>query len=92
MSAREPADIAPTDIPARVLATFAELFKMETARVALPSSLRNDIGLDSLDTIELAIALDEAFGISISEREVDSWRCVLDVVSTVEQLVAKKAS
>lgn len=92
MSADQPTT-EPTAIPERVLALFAQLFRMEEAeRLPLASLLRQDIGLDSLDIIELGIALDEAFGISISDQDVQSWEIVLDVVGTVERLVARKAS
>lgn len=39
----------------------------------------NSIGLDSMDIITLSYYLDDKFGISISEQEVQSWATIQDV-------------
>ena len=44
----------------------------------------NSIGLDSMDIIILSYYLDDKFGISISEQEVQSWATIQDVFDTLQ--------
>lgn len=44
----------------------------------------NSIGLDSMDIITLSYYLDDKFGISISEQEVQSWGTIQDVFDTLQ--------
>ena len=44
----------------------------------------NSIGLDSMDIITLSYYLDDKFGISISEQEVQSWATIQDVFDTLQ--------
>lgn len=44
----------------------------------------NSIGLDSIDIITLSYYLDDKFGISISEQEVQSWATIQDVFDTLQ--------
>lgn len=46
------------------------------------SSIRH-LGLDSLDMIELAMAIEEEFGLMISDETIDSWETVGDICITV---------
>lgn len=43
------------------------------------------LGLDSLDLLELAVALEDEFSIEISNSEVESLRTVGDVIALVER-------
>ena len=45
------------------------------------SSLANDLGADSLDTAEIAMAINEAFGYDPNEQEMSTIKTVKDVVS-----------
>lgn len=55
-------------------------------RIKLESSLRTDLGLDSLDIIEFVLLLEDEFGIQISDRDADR----LDTVEQVARLVKSK--
>ena len=81
-----------TPVPDRVRQVIADQLGLEVARITDPASLRLDLGADSLDEIELVMALEEAFGISITSEEASCWNVVLDVVGTVERLVERKTS
>lgn len=49
--------------------------------------LRDDVGLDSLDTIELAIEIEKEFNISIPDQELEDWYTVEDVLETIYKLI-----
>jgi acyl carrier protein len=55
------------------------------ANAAVPeASLVDDLGADSLDTVELVIAFEEAFGIEIPEADVARIRTVKDAMEYVQ--------
>ena len=49
-------------------------------------SLLDDLALDSLDRVDLAVTLEREFDIKIDDEATDGWRTVADVVKTVERL------
>ena len=51
------------------------------------ANLVNDLGADSLDQVELAVAFEEAFNVSIDDDTVDSWNTPADMRRTIEALV-----
>ncbi len=52
------------------------------------ASLVDDLGADSLDTVELVIAFETSFGIEIPEADVDRIRTVQDAIDYVEVRIA----
>ena len=70
---------------ARIFAKVAEILAAnlgkDPSEIALEHGLRKDLELDSLDIIELAIAAETAFDISIPEEELGHIQTVLDVVT-----------
>lgn len=57
--------------------------KMED--VTLEASLTDDLGADSLDAVELNMALEEAFEISISDEALAEMKLVSDIVKYIEE-------
>ncbi|MDR2869720.1 MAG: acyl carrier protein [Deferribacteraceae bacterium] len=64
------------DIEAKVKKIVAEQLTVDEADVSLESSFIDDLGADSLDTVELVMALEEAFGVEISDEDADSIKTV----------------
>ncbi|KAG9457569.1 hypothetical protein H6P81_002077 [Aristolochia fimbriata] len=50
------------------------------------------LGADSLDTVEIVMGLEEAFGISVEEESAQKISTVQDAANLIEDLVAAKAS
>jgi acyl carrier protein len=48
------------------------------------ATVKDDLGIDSLAVVELVMALEDAFGISINEEQLKSIRTVGDIVKLVE--------
>nr|CAB3454084.1 unnamed protein product [Digitaria exilis] len=51
-----------------------------------------DLGADSLDTVEIVMGLEEAFGISVEESSAQSIATVEDAANLIDELVAGKSS
>ena len=54
--------------------------------VKLESKIIEDLGADSLDVVELVMALEEKFGIEIHDSEAEKLLSIQDVVTFVENL------
>lgn len=54
-------------------------------------SLEEDLGMDSLDSVELGMLLEDAFGVELPEDATEDWTSVGDVVSAVEKAVGVTA-
>ena len=52
--------------------------------IKLSASLESDLGLDSLDAVELGMALEEEFGITIDEDKLASFKTVEDIVNFID--------
>lgn len=57
-------------------------------KVTLHASLIDDLGLDSLDWVELQMALEEQFNINVDDEKASAWLTVGDVVSYVNVALA----
>ncbi len=55
-------------------------------QVTMESSFVDDLGADSLDIVELVMALEEAFGVEIPDSEAEKISTVGDVVEYVKNL------
>lgn len=73
------------NIEARVKKIVAEQLGVNEAEVKNESSFVDDLGADSLDTVELVMALEEEFGCEIPDEEAEKITTVqqaIDYVST----------
>jgi acyl carrier protein len=58
---------------------------VEESEVALESSFVDDLGADSLDTVELVMAFEEEFGIEIPDEIAEKILAVKDAVDFIQQ-------
>lgn len=52
--------------------------------VTMTAKLTDDLGADSLDAVELNMALEDAFGVSISDEALSEMKTVGDIVAYLE--------
>jgi acyl carrier protein len=79
-------------IAAKVNAAIAEEFEVDPAKLTPEARLIEDIGLDSLDSVDLIAAMERAFKVKCPEAEARKLRTVGDIHKFVEGLVAQKAA
>lgn len=63
---------------------FAQFLDMEPDEVGSCANLRDDLEMDSTETLEFIVALEKEFNIKISDGEVTNRHSVAEVVKTVE--------
>ncbi len=66
-----------------VCEVIAETINCDIDSLNENTNLQDDIGIDSLDAVELNMALEEKFDISITDEELANLKTVGDIVSTV---------
>lgn len=69
---------------ARVKEIIVEELGVETDKVTAEASFVDDLGADSLDTVELVMAFEEEFGIDIPDEDAEKMRTVGDAISYIE--------
>ena len=67
---------------------LAEAFEIDPERIVPEAKLFEELDLDSIDAVDLAIKLQEMTGKRIKPEDFKTVRTVGDVVSTVKQLLA----
>ncbi len=67
----------------KVKAVIVEQLNVEEDDVTDDASFVDDLGADSLDIVELVMALEEEFGISIPDEEAESIKTVGDAVNYI---------
>lgn len=69
----------------KVKEIICEELGIEADVVTLEASLADDLGTDSLDAIELIMAIEEAFDIEISDNDAAKIKLVSDMVRLLEE-------
>ena len=72
------------DISNKVKKIVADLLGIDEAKVNEESSFIDDLGADSLDTVELVMAFEEEFGSEISDSDAEKILTVGDAVKFIE--------
>ena len=73
-----------SDTLARFTKCAVEVLSVEEAAVTSDASFADDLDADSLDLVELVMALEEEFDISVEEEELEGVAKVSDAVALVE--------
>lgn len=68
---------------AKVREIIVDELGVETEKVTLEASFVDDLGADSLDTVELVMAFEEEFGMDIPDEDAEQMRTVGDAVSYI---------
>ncbi|GDY23863.1 acyl carrier protein [Verrucomicrobiota bacterium] len=72
-------------IEEKVKAIIVEELGVKAEQVIPDAKFIEDLGADSLDTVELVMALEEEFGMEIPDEEAEKLQCVGDVIKYIKE-------
>jgi acyl carrier protein len=78
------------EIYASIRATLVDSFEIPSERVTLEARLMDDLELDSIDAIDMAVQIQELTGVRVEEDQLRKLRTVGDTVDLVAHLLATK--
>ncbi|MBP5663255.1 MAG: acyl carrier protein [Bacteroidales bacterium] len=73
----------------KVQAIIAEKLSVDAAEVTPEKSFTNDLGADSLDTVELIMEFEKEFGIQIPDEAAEQISTVGDAIKYIENTINK---
>lgn len=68
----------------KVRDVVVETLSCNADEITLETNLADDLGADSLDAVELNMAIEEAFAVTIPDNELTNMKTVGDIVSYLE--------
>ena len=77
------------DIEERVKRIICEQLDVEEKDVVLAASFVDDLGADSLDQVELIMAMEEEFDVSISDEDAEKITTVQDAINYVKKALGQ---
>ncbi|MBQ9477467.1 MAG: acyl carrier protein [Bacteroidales bacterium] len=78
------------EIVSKVRAIIVDKLGIEPSEVTETANFTNDLGADSLDTVELLMEFEKVFGIKIPDEETSTIATVQDAVDKVAEKLASK--
>lgn len=66
---------------------IANQFGIDTDELSEDTDIVADLGADSLDVVEMMMALEEEFGITIEDEKIAEMKTIGDVVDCVESMI-----
>ncbi|MCY4514942.1 MAG: acyl carrier protein [Candidatus Tectomicrobia bacterium] len=79
-------------VQAKVQGIIAEQLGVDEKEVTESASFIDDLGADSLDTVELVMAFEEEFEIEISDEDAEEITTVADAVRYITEKTSEKTS
>ena len=74
-----------SDIEAKVKTIIVDKLSVDEADVKNEASFANDLGADSLDTVELIMEFEKQFGITIPDDKAEKIATVGDAIAYIEE-------
>jgi acyl carrier protein len=81
---KQPEERMAESVEEKVKSIIVEQLGVQADEVKPEASFVDDLGADSLDTVELVMAFEEAFGIEIPDEDAEKIQKVKDAVSYIE--------
>lgn len=68
----------------QVKESLADILSCDADKIELDTYLVRDLGVDSIDTVELIMAVEDTYDIKISDKDAEDLKTVGDVVEFIE--------
>jgi len=78
------------DVKEKIIALLNDKLGYEEAELSEDKDLVNDLGIDSLDMVEIIMGIEEKFGLKIEDSEVAGIKTVGDLIRKAEELTQNK--
>jgi len=69
---------------------LAKVLKMDAEKILLPSSLQDDLGIDSVDFWDVVAAFGKKYKVRVSDEEAEALRTVSDLVEVLQTKINVK--
>ena len=80
-----------SDIKSRVIAIIVDKLGVDQGEVTTEASFTNDLGADSLDTVELIMEFEKEFNIDIPDEDAEKLRTVGDAIGYLNTKMGSNA-
>ncbi|MFT6500682.1 MAG: acyl carrier protein [Crocinitomicaceae bacterium] len=74
-----------SDVNSKVVSIIVDKLGVDESEVANESSFTNDLGADSLDTVELIMEFEKEFNIAIPDDQAENIQTVGDAIKYIEE-------
>lgn len=74
---------------AALISMIADRFNVPVSAVSGKTNFQQDLNLDSIDSLELIMELEDIYDISVSDADAAKLRTVNDVINLIDQKTAK---
>ena len=79
-----------SDIAEKIKSVIAEQMKIKPEKITENAKFTTDLGLDSLDMVELVIELEEGWDIEIPDEDAKKLTTVNEAIKYIEEKIASK--
>lgn len=69
----------------KIKGIIIEQLSVDEAQVNLETTLMKDLEADSLDAVEIIMAIEDEFDIEVPDEDAEKFQCVGDIVKYVEE-------
>ncbi len=74
-----------SELEKKIISIIAEQLGVEEEAVKMESSFIDDLGADSLDIVELVMALEEEYGVEIPDSDAEKIKTVKDAINYIKE-------
>lgn len=71
----------------KIIGLLAKQFRIDASTIDEETNIVEDLGADSLEIVDMLMALEENFGINVSDEEALTLKTVKDVAEFIERKV-----
>lgn len=73
----------------KIMEIIASQFNVDEDDINMETSFKDDLNADSLDLVELIMALEDEFGLEVEDEEVDSIKTIGDAVDYIKNTLGE---